>query len=194
MPAAEKRFRRSVREPISARVTNPARMKMAAETASIVRKLAKNSRKAPQAPSRAPNASDSPEVASGGVREVAIATPGNAGLVRSSTSARPPASPARPATNRSSKFGLVRASISGVTSSANGNRPRTTANATISSTPPNSATNALRNKRRSPRESANAMPKIGAISGETSMAPITTAALLASKPKAAIPPEASSST
>ena len=62
----------------------------------------------------------------------------------------------------------------------------------ISSTPPNSAMAACRNRRKSPRESARAMPKIGAIKGETSIAPMTTAALLASKPKAAIPADASS--
>ncbi len=64
----------------------------------------------------------------------------------------------------------------------------------MKATPPNSASSAFRSNATSPRDSASAMPKIGVMSGETSIAPITTAALSASSPNAAMPADTVSST
>lgn len=61
-------------------------------------------------------------------------------------------------------------------------------------TPPNSATSADRSKRMSLRDRPTEIPKMGVIKGETSMAPITTAGLFASKPKVAITTEEPSRT
>ena len=55
--------------------------------------------------------------------------------------------------------------------------------------PPNSAVSAARSRRRSPRASANAVPRIGVISGETSIAPMIKVELFTSKPKLAITAE-----
>jgi len=50
MAAAENRFTQSVPVPSCSRVTNPASMKTAADTARIARKFAKKRRNAPHAP------------------------------------------------------------------------------------------------------------------------------------------------
>ena len=57
---------------------------------------------------------------------------------------------------------------------------------TAATTPTISARAARPRSRGSPRTSARAMPKMGVINGATSMAPMTTAVLLATRPKLAI--------
>ena len=80
----------------------------------------------------------------------------------------------------------MRASISLVTSCTTGNEPNTAPKATAKNTPPNSALKAWESRGVSPRTMPRAMPKMGVIRGETSMAPMTTAALLATRPRLAM--------
>ena len=75
------------------------------ETSRMARKLAVNSRNAPQAPAKAPMAMHRPQVDRGGTMAVEMATPGSTGLMRSSNTARVPASPANTATSKSSRVG-----------------------------------------------------------------------------------------
>ena len=60
----------------------PKMMNIAAAANSIARKFAANKRKAPNASVDLPADKHNPQVASGGTREVDIATPGSAGLMR----------------------------------------------------------------------------------------------------------------
>lgn len=59
----------------------------------------------------------------GGLSAVAMATPGSAGLMRSSIIASTPAKPARAATKRSMRVGLVCARSVAEGSPINGSRP-----------------------------------------------------------------------
>ncbi len=70
-----------------------------------------------------------------------------------------------------------------------GSEPSAAETDTASSTPPNSAAKDLRNSPMSPRTSARETPKMGVISGETSIAPMTTAGLFSSSPNAAMSTE-----
>ena len=68
-------------------LARPEAKKTAAATRRMEIKLAKNNRKDPQAPAYAPIPRQRPVFASGGTMAVAMATPGSAGLMRSSTMA-----------------------------------------------------------------------------------------------------------
>ena len=69
---------------------------------------------------------------------------------------------------------------------ARGSKPMRNATPTAIMTPNTSAESAFQKSAESPRSMARVMPKIGVIRGETSMAPIITAVLLAIKPMLAI--------
>ncbi|MEA2080783.1 MAG: hypothetical protein U9P00_13200 [Pseudomonadota bacterium] len=82
--------------------------------------------------------------------------------------------------------GRVRATISGVTSRVNGIMPSRTPSAIEITTPPVTAAKERATNGILPRVSPTATPNIGVINGETSIAPMTTAGLLAMRPKPAI--------
>jgi hypothetical protein len=117
---------------------------------------------------------------------VEMATPGRAGLMRSLVTARAPAKPAKTATSRSRSVGEVLDSISGVTSVVMGADPRRAPNAMARITPPTSARAAFPTSAAFPLIIPRAMPKMGVMSGDTSIAPMTTAALLATRPRLAM--------
>ena len=175
--AGAKRRARPRSDPISAQVTNPAMRKRTAATARMASTLAKKSRNAPHAPRYAPKARQRPIAATGGLSAVAIATPGSAGLTRSSIIASTPAKPASAATKRSIRVGWVCASNDGVGSPQNGISPSRYVSTTPTSAPPNSAISAVRRSRRSLRMRPSDTPMIGVISGATTFAPIKVASL-----------------
>ena len=117
---------------------------------------------------------------------VEMATPGRTGLMRSSITARVPANPANTATRRSKRVGSVRASISEVTSVVKGSDPNRAPKNMARITPPNSARTARPKSWVSPRTMPRDMPNMGVMSGETSMAPMTTATLFKTRPRLAI--------
>ncbi len=94
------------------RGTNPSKKKTSVAAKAIVTALVKNNNAAPPAMSHRPSAMPMPIVESGGMRAVAIATPGNAaercGCAMEYAAARPPAS----AISKSFGVGWVRLSTS----------------------------------------------------------------------------------
>ncbi len=117
---------------------------------------------------------------------VAIATPGSAGLTFSSIIAYEPANPASTATNRSSSVGLTLESISGVASRARGRKPNNAEKNIASTVPTTTDLSEFAKSLASPSTSPREEPMIGVIRGDTSIAPMITAVLLAMRPKAAI--------
>ncbi len=83
---------------------------------------------------------------------------------------------------RSYIVGVVLASISAVVPRLYGRKPIIAPIATLSATPIASAVRLAFRSLLSPEISASAMPKIGPISGATSIAPMITAALFESSP------------
>ena len=152
-------------------------------------RLVRNSRKAP--PAMAPwwLLRPYPTTASGGMTATAMATPGMIVMATAPVrSARVPASPERTAMKRSSRFGLVRARISGVTCFKGLSQATSDV---IRITPPmlNPSTMAdFRPSFPSPRSRASAAERMGFIKGEINIAPMMTATLFWRRPKSAMRP------
>ena len=93
---------------------------------------------------------------------------------------------ARTATKRSSKVGRTLDSISGVASSARGKNPNSAEKKIAKTVPTTTDLIELAKSLVSPITRPNDDPIIGVIRGETNIAPIITAVLLAISPNAAI--------
>src|SRR6056297_1565970 len=173
----------SGRNPLRSR-TMPAEKMMAA-------RLVRYSRNALRASPASPRWAVMPTVASGGTRATAMPTPGRAEIVDRRGWMNPAAAPAVMAMPRSSRPGNVRDRISSGRARTSMTRPaaRSDTNqptAMASTVPPAMITMANRSRRFWARTVAAAAPMIGVMSGATSIAPITTAPELASRPNAAI--------
>ena len=158
-------------------------------------RLAPNSSSAPEMMSVCqPVPMPKPAVPSGGMSATAMATPGMLAERRCSRDAVTTA-PARPdamAMARSSSVGRVRAAISGVISE-NGNSTVSSAARAITPTAPTTTVRpACSASRPSPTASAIDRPRRGPSRGATSIAPITTAVALSSRPSVAMAPESMS--
>ena len=170
----------------------PRRKKTRAEANAMVTALVMKSRDAPPATSQRPSAIPIPTVHNGGIKAVAMATPGRAaerfGRVIAYAAARPPAR----AITRSMGVGRMRARIS----------PGSSCNATKGR---KRLTNAIKKESRmaspAPRKSAEAddsinlsspmvearpIPMIGDMSGASSMAPMITAGEFVTRPSVAM--------
>lgn len=102
--------------------------------------------------------------------------------------------PATRATPRSSRFGWVRAITSDPSNGGPTNSPSPTERATVRATPTSRERRAVSTSRSRPCRVAKAAARSGSIHAATSMAPMTTAPLLASNPRVAIRPAATVST
>ena len=149
-------------------------------------KLVANSAKAPMPTGALRVAMPYPTTASGGISAVAMATP-TIVSPRPRMIAKVPASAANSATARSNRLGRVRATISAV-GACNGETSTSSAVKAIAATAPiSSAFSDRRSSRKSKSARLNPKPRIGFISGEISIAPITTAGDDSSSPSTAIP-------
>ena len=171
------------------RVLIPTPQNVTAVPKTMATMLVKNSNAAPPLSTKSPIVSDMPEVAIGGTKAAAIATPGSAESKFGRLIAYAPATPLNKATNRSTKLGVSRLAISGLI-------PRLLNNVTSK---PNNAL--IPNATAKPKHTdlidvlinfmfactnANPIPTKGVISGATNIAPMTTAAELSNNPNAAI--------
>ena len=127
-----------------------------------------------------------PITASGGINATAIATPTIAPW-RPRIIAKVPARPEKIATPRSNRFGRVRAAISLVTDCSGEIVTIRAQSRTASRVPAPSEKIARRISEKSNRASPKPKPMIGPMSGEISIAPITTAGEDSSRPRIAIP-------
>ena len=183
-----KRLRGARFAPASTRGTNPNRKNTAVAAKAIVMALVINNRKVPPATSRRFIAKPIPTAQTGGIKAVAIATPGSAaeilGIAKAKAAALPPAS----ATARSIGPGRVRVSTSlGISSKIVNGSCRlpnviNTEMITARTAPRNKPTTPSRSKRPSPVIDANPMPIMGDISGATSIAPMMMAGELTNNP------------
>ncbi len=122
----------------------------------------------------------------GGTRATAIARPARAEIASFLSLANIATAPATRATPRSSRLGLVRF-ITSLPKLGKATRwPTPIASSTQITTPSNRVRRARRNIFSRPRRISKAMACSGRIQGATTMAPITTPALLASRPRVAI--------
>ncbi len=127
-----------------------------------------------------------PALPSGGTRAAAIATPGKAAVASVLHKAYATAIPEASATPKSSNVGCVLDRTCWVNGSLRGRRPIKRPINRARKEPRATAPRVRRKKRVSPSTMARPVPAMGDIKGATSMAPITTAAELASNPNAAM--------
>ncbi len=157
----------------------------------IAATLVRNNSIACRESSTRPTPSRRPTTARGGTSEIAIATPGNVSEMSERTRANAPTIPVARAAIRSTRRGLIRASICVLPANASAGRSISAKTVPIAITviaPP--ITNARLRTRcgRSDNTTDKATPRIGVISGATIIAPMTVAVESATKPAAAMIP------
>ena len=137
-----------------------------------------NSRSAPAACAGAPDSKVNPTTANGGTSEIAIATPGKVSEMSDRTRANAPTAPVASAAIRSTRWGSTRCatwSLVAATSGTGASRPSRNPMATTRRAPARTMSRDRRALRWSARTMANAVPRIGVISGATIIAPMTVA-------------------